>query len=137
MTATEEVGGETKAGDLRGAYENGIAFFRGVPYAAAPVGELRFAPPQPATWRGVRDATKDGPIAPPGRSRLAHVMGDFERRQSEDCLTLNIWTPAPDSKKRPVLVWIHGGAFASGSGSLPWYLGARVVGPGDVGGGLV
>jgi para-nitrobenzyl esterase len=52
-------------------------------------------------------------------------MGDFERPQSEDCLTLNIWTPAPDSAKRPVLVWIHGGAFASGSGSLPWYSGER------------
>ncbi len=117
MTATEDLVVRTKAGELRGACENGIAVFRGVPYAAAPVGELRFAPPQPApAWRGVRDATKDGPIAPQGRSRLAHVMGDFERPQSEDCLTLNIWTPAPDCAKRPVLVWIHGGAFASGIG---------------------
>ena len=107
--------------------------FRGVPYAAAPVGELRFSPPQPAPpWQGVRDATQDGPIAPQGRSRLAHVMGDFERPQSEDCLTLNIWTPAADSAKRPVLVWIHGGAFASGSGSLPWYSGERFAANGDV-----
>ena len=133
MTATEDPVVRTKAGDLRGAYENGIAVFRGVPYAAAPVGELRFAPPQPApAWRGVRDATQDGPIAPQGRSRLAHVMGDFERPQSEDCLTLNIWTPAPDSEKRPVLVWIHGGAFASGAGSLPWYSGERFAANGDV-----
>ena len=123
----------TKAGELRGAYENGIAVFRGVPYAAAPVGELRFSPPQPVpAWQGVRDATQDGPIAPQGRSRLAHVMGDFERPQSEDCLTLNIWTPAADSAKRPVLVWIHGGAFASGAGSLPWYSGERFAANGDV-----
>src|SRR3954454_6781678 len=106
---------QTKAGALRGAREKGLAVFRGVPYAAAPVGDLRFAPPQPeAGWQGVRDATKDGPIAPQGRSRLAHVMGDFERPQSEDCLTLTVWTPAADARKRPVLVWIHGGAFASG-----------------------
>jgi para-nitrobenzyl esterase len=133
MTATEDLVARTKAGDLRGAVENGITVFRGVPYAAAPVGELRFSPPQPVPpWRGVRDATRDGPIAPQGRSRLAHVMGDFERPQSEDCLTLDIWTPAPDSQKRPVLVWIHGGAFASGSGSLSWYSGERFAANGDV-----
>src|SRR5215475_11646868 len=59
-------------------------------------------------------------------------MGDFERPQSEDCLTLNIWTPAPDSAKRPVLVWIHGGAFASGAGSLPWYSGETFAANGDI-----
>src|SRR6185369_7545396 len=123
----------TAAGELRGAHENGVAVFRGVPYAAAPVGELRFRPPAPVPpWQGVRDATTDGPIAPQGRSRLAHIMGDFERPQSEDCLTLNVWTPAADSKKRPVLVWIHGGAFASGAGSLPWYSGERLAANGDV-----
>jgi para-nitrobenzyl esterase len=133
ITATEHLVVRTQIGDLRGAYENGIAVFRRVPYAAAPVGELRFSPSQPPpSWRGVRDASQDGPIAPQGRSRLAHVMGDFERPQSEDCLTLNIWTPAPDSAKRPVLVWIHGGAFASGSGSLPWYSGGRFAANGDV-----
>jgi para-nitrobenzyl esterase len=133
MTAAEELVVRTKAGELRGARENGIAVFRGVPYAAAPVGELRFAPPQSVqAWRAVRDASQDGPIPPQGRSRLAHVMGDFERPQSEDCLTLNIWTPAADSAKRPVVVWIHGGAFASGAGSLPWYSGERFAANGDV-----
>ena len=133
VTAIEQPAVRTKAGELRGTYENGIAVFRGVPYAAAPIGELRFSPPQPTPpWQGVRDATQDGPVAPQGRSRLAHVMGDFERPQSEDCLTLNIWTPAADSAKRPVLVWIHGGAFASGSGSLSWYSGERFAANGDV-----
>jgi para-nitrobenzyl esterase len=108
ITATDELIVRTTAGDLRGAHENGVAVFRGVPYATAP----RFVPPQPVpAWSGVRDARRDGPIAPQGRSRLAHIMGDFERPQTEDCLTLNIWTPAADAKKRPVLVWIHGGRF--------------------------
>ena len=131
--ATKDLLVRTKSGDLRGADENGVVVFRGVPYSAAPVGDLRFAPPQSApAWQGVRDASRDGPIPPQGRSRLAHVMGDFERPQSEDCLTLNIWTPAPDSAKRTVLVWIHGGAFASGAGSLAWYSGERFAGNGDV-----
>src|SRR6476646_4376795 len=104
IVAIEDPTVRTQAGEVQGACENGVAVFRGVPYAAAPVGELRFSPPQPVSaWQGVRDATKDGPIPPQGRSRLAHVMGDFEREQSEDCLTLNIWTPAPDGKKRPVM----------------------------------
>jgi para-nitrobenzyl esterase len=122
----------TSAGELRGAVENGVTVFRGIPYAAPPVGPLRFQPPQPpAKWSGVRDATKDGPIAPQGRSRLAHVMGDFERPQSEDCLTLNLWTPGTTGK-RPVILWIHGGAFSSGAGSIPWYSGERFAANGDV-----
>jgi len=133
MTATGKLVVRTKAGELRGASEKGVVVFRAVPYAAPPIGESRFAPPQAVQpWRGVRDATKDGPIAPQGRSRLAHVMGDFESSQSEDCLTLNIWTPAADDKKRPVMVWIHGGAFSSGAGSLPWYSGERFAAQGNV-----
>jgi para-nitrobenzyl esterase len=132
-TAPETLQVKTAAGVLRGARENGIAVFRGVPYAAAPVGDLRFSPPQPLpAGDGVRDATKDGPIAPQGRSRLAHIMGDFERPQSENCLTLTIWTPAPDAAKRPVLVWLHGGAFSSGAGSLTWYSGECFAANGDI-----
>jgi para-nitrobenzyl esterase len=123
----------TKCGELRGTRTNGIAVFRGVPYAAAPVGALRFAPPQPMPgWRNVRNATQHGPIAPQGRSRLAHVMGAFERPQSEDCLTLTLWTPKADSAKRPVLVWIHGGAFSSGAGSLSWYSAEQFAAQDDI-----
>ena len=123
----------TKVGELRGVVENGVTVFRAVPYAAPPVGELRFASPQPVpAWRGVRDATREGPIAPQGRSRLAQIMGDFQSPQSEDCLTLNIWTPGADSAKRPVLIWIHGGAYSSGAGSLAWYAGDQFAANGDV-----
>ncbi len=123
MTMSDELVVRTGSGDLRGQSENAINVFRGVPYAKPPVGELRFKPPQPMpAWSGVRDAVADGPIAPQGRSRLAHVMGDFERPQSEDCLALTLWAP-PSARKAPVVVWIHGGAFSSGAGSLPWYSG--------------
>ncbi|HEX7006756.1 MAG TPA: carboxylesterase/lipase family protein [Alphaproteobacteria bacterium] len=115
----------TASGVLRGRWEGGVALFRGVPYAAAPVGDRRFAPPAPApSWTGVRDAVEHGTIAPQPPSRLNMVMGDFSRPQSEDCLTLTIATPAPDDARRPVLVWLHGGAYLSGAGSLDWYSGA-------------
>ncbi len=133
VLAEEDLVIATKSGQLRGTRTNGIAVFRGVPYAAAPVGPLRFAPPHPvAAWPDIRDVTQDRPIAPQPRSRLAHVMGDFEQPQSEDCLTLTVWTPAADAKKRPVLVWIHGGAFSSGAGSLPWYSGEQFAARDDI-----
>jgi para-nitrobenzyl esterase len=123
----------TRTGKLRGRVENGVAVFRGIPYAAPPVGELRFEPPRDhAAWSGVRDALADGAIAPQGRSRLAHIMGDFERQQDEDCLTLSLWTPNADTRGRPVMVWLHGGAYSSGAGSLPWYAGDRFAANGDV-----
>ncbi len=115
-------------GTLQGVTENGVAVFRAVPYAAPPVGALRFAAPAPASgWTGTRDATRDGPIAPQAPSRLAPAMGDFRRPMDEDCLTLTIWTPTPDAARRPVLVWLHGGAWVSGAGSLPWYDGATLA----------
>ncbi|HEX4172194.1 MAG TPA: carboxylesterase family protein, partial [Acetobacteraceae bacterium] len=113
--------------------DNRVAVFRGVPYSAAPVGTLRFAAPEtPSSWSGLRDASRHGPIAPQLPSRLAAAMGDFDRPQDEDCLTLTICTPAPDGKTRPVLVWLHGGAWISGAGSLDWYDGARLAGEGDI-----
>lgn len=133
MTATSDPVVRTSSGTLRGRHEDGLLVFRGVPYAKPPVGPLRFAPPEPMPpWSGTRDALADGPIAPQGRSRLAHIMGDFERPQGEDCLTLTLWTPAADSKKRPVVLWIHGGAYSSGAGSLPWYSGESFAKNGDM-----
>ena len=115
---------ELEAGALRGAWDDGIAVFRGIPYAAPPVGPLRFQPPQPAPrWAELRDATRFGPIAPQLPSRLNRIMGDFDLPQGEDCLTLNVWTPWPGGRRLPVLFWLHGGAFTSGAGSIGWYSG--------------
>lgn len=123
----------TKLGLLRGTREGGAFVFRNVPYAAPPVGMQRFRRPEPPqAWTGERDATRHGPIPPQNRSRLAAAMGDFTLAQDEDCLTLTIWTPKPDGKPKPVLVWYHGGAFVSGAGSLDWYSGARLAEFGDI-----
>ncbi len=114
-------------GDLVGA--SGVTVFRGVPYATA----SRFAPPKPAErWIGPRDATRHGPIAPQPPSRLRAAMGDFTRPQDEECLTLTIATPAVDDAKRAVMVFLHGGAYLSGAGSLDWYDGSVLAGEGDV-----
>lgn len=123
----------TTLGGLRGVWRDGISAFRGVPYASPPIGERRFAVAQPAQpWTGLRDASHHGPIAPQVPSRLRVAMGDFERPHDEDCLTLTICTPGPDAKARPVLVWLHGGAWISGAGSLDWYDGARLSREGDI-----
>ncbi|WP_329389048.1 carboxylesterase family protein [Streptomyces sp. NBC_01351] len=123
------------AGRLRGAVEGGLAVFRAVPYAEPPVGDLRWRPARPHPgWSGVRDATADGPSAPQMyREEGDPVLGGHGSPPfDEDCLTLNIWTPAPDAARRPVLVWIHGGGFVSGSGSLPGYSGATFARDGDL-----
>lgn len=124
----------TMLGDLQGLRKDGVVRFRAIPYAALPVGALRFAPPAPPEpWSGVRDARAHGPIAPQPQSRLRLAMGDFaHREQSEDCLTLTIATPAVDGGRRPVLVWLHGGAWLSGAGSLDWYDGGPMAHAGDV-----
>ncbi|MFD8889840.1 carboxylesterase/lipase family protein [Streptomyces sp. NPDC059566] len=123
------------AGRLSGANEGGVTVFRAVPYAAAPVGDLRWRPARPHPgWIGTRDATSDGPSAPQmyvegGDPVLGgHGSPPFD----EDCLTLNLWTPAVDDARRPVLVWIHGGGFVSGSGSLPGYSGETFARDGDL-----
>ncbi|MBO0794472.1 MAG: carboxylesterase family protein, partial [Ktedonobacteraceae bacterium] len=119
-------------GDLLGAQSAGVIQFRGVPYAQPPIGALRFAPPRPITpWTGLCDASQHGPIPLQPTSRLRTVLGEINRPQSEDCLTLTISTPAPDNRARPVLVWLHGGAFVSGAGSLDWYDGTRLAREGD------
>src|SRR5687767_720848 len=93
----------TTSGVLDGAPETGVTVFRGIPYARPPVGPLRFAPPQPpAPWNGVREATTFGP---PAMQAANPVTGqDALAAPSEDCLTLNVWTPAVDNGRRPVLV---------------------------------
>ncbi|CAB3737571.1 Para-nitrobenzyl esterase [Achromobacter deleyi] len=130
---TESVQARLRAGLLTGLRdENGICRFSAIPYAAPPLGALRFAPPEPARWEGPRDATRPGPVPPQLPSRLRGAMGDFDAPQSEDCLHLTVWTPAADARRRPVVVWLHGGAWQSGAGALDWYDGARLAGRGDV-----
>jgi para-nitrobenzyl esterase len=124
---------ETTTGRVQGSSEGGVAVFRGVPYAAPSGGANRFRPPQPpASWTGVRDATRFGHIAPQNPSPLEAMFGGTRPPISEDCLFLNVWTPGPDDARRPVMVWIHGGAFVTGSGSTPWYDGTSFAARGDV-----
>jgi para-nitrobenzyl esterase len=131
MTGSTEA--RTSRGTVIGTVEtNGIHRFSAIPYAAAPIGSLRWQPPAAAEWRDRLDATRPGPIAPQLPSRLREAMGDIYEPQSEDCLNLTVWTPATDSKKRPVLVWLHGGAWQSGGGALAWYSGAHLAALGDI-----
>jgi para-nitrobenzyl esterase len=115
-------------GMVRGAGQDGIVAFRGIPYAAPPLGPLRFLPPRaPLPWQDVRDAIVDGPIAPQNPSRVDAAMGLITAAQGEDCLTFTIWTPADAGAKAPVMVWLHGGGFITGAGSLPWYDGGSLA----------
>jgi para-nitrobenzyl esterase len=121
---------QTTKGVLEGTDEGPLTVFRGVPYARPPVGELRLRAPRPAEpWRGVRPAKRFGPWAP--QNPPATLTGITPGEQSEDCLTLNIWTPGLDGA-RPVLVWIHGGAFVSGGSATDFYSGDRLAARGDV-----
>lgn len=118
----------TRYGRLRGREEDGLSVFRGVRFAAAPTGELRFRPPvPPPSSAGTLDAGEFGPIAPqPGAGPGSYVPGD-PVEQDEDCLTLNIWSPACDASRRPVMVFVHGGAFLTGSGSSVMYRGDQLA----------
>ncbi|MFI0259415.1 carboxylesterase/lipase family protein [Streptomyces sp. NPDC017056] len=107
-----------------------VVAFRGLPYAASPVGGLRFAPPRPHEgWSGVKDAARPGPAVPQSPSRLERVMGPRTPDWNEDgCLNLNVWSPAEEpGAALPVLLWLHGGGFSSGSGGWDWYDGARLA----------
>ncbi|MGC1513874.1 MAG: carboxylesterase/lipase family protein [Acidimicrobiales bacterium] len=122
----------TTAGTLRGVVEGDLAVFRGVPYAKPPVGDLRFRPPQPMdAWQGEREATAFGTISVQADIPMAAMMGGGEP-DAEDCLYLNVWTPGLDAGRRPVMVWLHGGAFIFGSGSSAMYAGTSLAQRGDV-----
>lgn len=121
----------TSYGALRGDVRSDIVVFRGVPYAAAPTHERRWRPPQPMRgWAGVRAATAFGAIAPQDIS--PERLAKRGLTMSEDCLTLNIWTPAIDDNRRPVLVFLHGGGQTQGYGSAPLLDGARLARRGDI-----
>jgi para-nitrobenzyl esterase len=124
----ETVTVETAEGRLAGLRKGAIAAFKGIPFAEPPVGPLRWrAPRQARAWSGVRDATRFGPICPQGATQAEMLMGSTPGEQSEDCLYLNVWTPACDDAKRPVMVWIHGGAFVIGAGSQGLYSGRHLA----------
>jgi para-nitrobenzyl esterase len=138
---------QTKAGPVQGLVIDGVNHFKGVRYGKAPIGSLRFMPPRPAEpWTAIYDATDFGaPAMQLASGTTVDTTNDFGMQmhrvfttpsdikiQNEDCLFLNVWTPAPDAKKRPVMVWIHGGGFAYGSGSQPIYQGDGLAKFGDV-----
>ena len=122
-----------RAGRIEGIRKEGVSVFLGVPYAQPPVGPLRFRPPVPgAPWEGVRPARSVGPIAHQFPTDLEQMQGRLDLPQSEDCLTLNIWTPEPDGARRPVMVWIHGGAYLNGTGAAEWFDGTSFATRHDV-----
>ncbi|MEZ5167721.1 MAG: carboxylesterase family protein [Acidimicrobiales bacterium] len=119
-------------GSSRATADGPVFSFGGVPYAAPPVGDLRFEAPEPVeAWTGVRDCTRPGPSAPQIRTTDEPVPGMTVASISEDCLTAEIWTPALDGS-RPVLVWIPGGRFQIGGAGLATYDGSRLATEGDV-----
>ena len=122
---------QTACGTVRGRHRRGVQLFAGIPYAEPPVGDRRFAPPTPHdSWDGTRDALRFGKAAPqlPGEGLTNRVLLAWD----EDCLTLNVVTPAADDARRPVYVWIHGGAYQHGQGATPWYDGTSFATRGDI-----
>ena len=133
---------ETASGRIQGLMNEGIRQFKGVPYGASTGGGNRFLPPaKPAPWTGVRECFGYGPVSPQAPTTISNLYGQLihfdlavaEGGMSEDCLRLNIWTPAlRDGGKRAVLVSLHGGGFAIGSGNAAIYDGAQLARLGDV-----
>jgi len=116
----------TESGSVEGVEADGIVVFKGIPFAAPPVGKLRWRAPQPvAPWRGVRSADNFSPVC---MQQGSYPPDAPHEHSNEDCLYLNIWTPSgARSKKLPVMFWIHGGALQNGSASTPLYAGDRLA----------
>jgi para-nitrobenzyl esterase len=127
---------ETTCGKIRGTLENKVPAFRGVPYGAPTAGSRRFMPPEkPQPWSGVRDTIELGHRSPQAASGLIPEVAavDANEPAGEDCLVLNVWTPSASlGHKRPVMVWLHGGGFTSGSGGFKIYDGVNLAGKHDV-----
>ena len=137
---------ETGIGKVQGLMDGDISTFKGIRYGKPPVGPLRFMPPEkPESWTNVQDATAlaapcmqmyspGGPRQSDFSTEMQTIFptGPESRIDNEDCLFLNVWTPAADAKKRPVMVWFHGGGHAYGSGGWPAYDGRNLAAKGDV-----
>jgi para-nitrobenzyl esterase len=132
---------ETTAGKVSGYVRNGVFAYKGIPYAASVAGNARFQPPaKPAPWAGVRSSKQYGPTCPQvartgwANDEEAWLFSWDDGQPGEDCLRANVWTPGiNDNKKRPVMVWLHGGGFQAGSGQeLPSYDGENLARRGDV-----
>jgi para-nitrobenzyl esterase len=125
----------TGNGNIEGEFKNGLYVFKGIPYAAAPTGNWRWMPPQPLNpWSGILPARKYGAISPQNVMTLSApgAPSFADQSQSEDCLFLNIWTPGLDDARRPVMFWIHGGAFIMGSGTESFLEGGKLARRGDI-----
>jgi para-nitrobenzyl esterase len=122
----------TTDGPVVGLQAERVQSFRGIPYAAAPINELRFRPAtSPVKWTHRRDARVSGAACPQVLD-LDDPAEDGDQKMSEDCLTVNVWTPGADTKARPVMVFIHGGALEEGSAEDSWYDGGALAERGDV-----
>ena len=129
MEITNKV--KTNYGELQGYKDNEIEVFKGIPYASPPIKEKRFIKPfPPEPWEGIFNATEFGPISP--QVPYYFTQKPHPPQSEADCLTLNIWTPSCDNKRRPVMFWIHGGGFTNGNASRPSFNGIHLSKRGNI-----